>query len=104
MTGSKYAFAVTQLEEHGVLYPDAHMFAQSDFCQSDPDVVASIMTQLSLKVGLKEWGKKAHLVAHSETQQLHLCNTFKPKHWHELTHTQRQMALESHVFLKEKRD
>jgi hypothetical protein len=56
MTGSKHAFAVTQLEEHGVLYPDAHMFAQSDFYQSDPNVVASIMTQLSLKVGLKEWG------------------------------------------------
>jgi hypothetical protein len=89
---------------HGVLHPDAHMFAQSDFCQSNPNVVASIMTQLSLKAGLKEWGETAHLAAHSEMKQLHFRNTFKLKHWHELTHAQRQMALESHMFLKEKHD
>jgi hypothetical protein len=32
------------------------MFIQEDFYQSDPDVVAHIMTQLSLKSGLKQWG------------------------------------------------
>jgi hypothetical protein len=53
MTGSKYSYAVTQLETHGVLHPDSHMFVQEDFYQSDPDVVAHIMTQLSLKSGLK---------------------------------------------------
>ena len=37
-------------------------------------------------------------------KQLHFRNTFKPKHWRELTHTQRQTVLESHMFLKEKRD
>jgi hypothetical protein len=30
------------------------MFIQEDFHQSDPDVVAHIMTQLSLKSGLKQ--------------------------------------------------
>jgi hypothetical protein len=30
------------------------MFVQEDFYQADPDVVAAIMTQLSLKAGLKE--------------------------------------------------
>jgi hypothetical protein len=74
MTGSKHAFAVMQLEERSGLCPDAHVFAQSDFCQSDPNVVASIMTQLSLKVGLKDWGEKARLA------KLRLCNAFKPKH------------------------
>ena len=39
-----------------VLNLDAHMFAQQDFYQSEPDVVAAIMTQLSLKVVLREWG------------------------------------------------
>jgi hypothetical protein len=34
------------------------MFVQDDFYQAEPDVVAAIMTQLSLKAGLKEWGKK----------------------------------------------
>jgi hypothetical protein len=60
MTGSKYSYAVTQLETHGVLHPDSHMFIQEDFYQSDPDVVAHIMTQLSLKSGLKQWGDKAY--------------------------------------------
>jgi hypothetical protein len=29
------------------------MFVQDDFYQAEPDVVATIMTQLSLKAGLK---------------------------------------------------
>jgi hypothetical protein len=95
---------VTQLETKGVLNPDAHMFAQEDFYQADPDVVASIMTQLSLKSGLREWGDKAYEAVESEMKQLHFRNTFKPMHWGELTATQRQMVLESHMFLKEKRD
>jgi hypothetical protein len=40
----------------------------------------------------------------SEMKQLHFRNTFKPKHWSELSKTQRQTVLESHMFLKEKRD
>jgi hypothetical protein len=30
------------------------MFVQDDFYQAEPDVVAAIMTHLSLKAGLKE--------------------------------------------------
>jgi hypothetical protein len=37
-------------------------------------------------------------------KQLHLQKTFKPKHWRELTASQLQIVLESHMFLKEKRD
>ena len=87
-----------------MLNPDAHMFVQEDFYQAEPDVVAAIMTQLSLKVGLREWGDKAYVAAHSEMKQLHLRDTFKPKHWSELSPAQRQTVLESHMFLKEKRD
>jgi hypothetical protein len=72
--------------------------------QAEPDVVASIMTQISLKAGLKEWGKKGFKAAHSEMKQLHLRKTFKPKHWRELSKSQRQTVLESHMFLKLKRD
>jgi hypothetical protein len=39
-----------------------------------------------------------------EMKQLHFRNTFKPKHWNKLSKTQHQMMLESHMFLKEKRD
>jgi hypothetical protein len=105
MTGSKYSYAVTQLESLGVLHPDAHMFVQDNFYQSDPDVVAMVMTQLSLKAGLKEWGDSAWDAAHNEMKQLYFRDTFKPLHWLELSHTQRQTTvLESHMFLKEKQD
>jgi hypothetical protein len=54
MTGSKYSYAVTHMESQGVLNPDAHMFVQEIFFQAEPNVVAAIMTQLSLKAGLKQ--------------------------------------------------
>jgi hypothetical protein len=57
-----------------------------------------------LKAGLKAWGQKAHDAARNEMKQLHMRDTFKPKHWRELSPIQRQMVLESHMFLKEKRD
>jgi hypothetical protein len=100
---SKYAVAVTQLESHGVLHPDTHMFFQTSMNRCEPDVVAAIMTQLSLKAGLKAWGKEAKKAVRSEMKQLHFRDTFRPMHWKELTHTQKQSVLESHMFLKEKR-
>jgi hypothetical protein len=80
------------------------MFVQDDFYQAEPDVVAAIMTQLSLKAGLKERGEEAFMAAQSEMKQYHFRNTFKPKHWRELSQVQRQTVLESHMFLKQKRD
>jgi hypothetical protein len=104
MQGTRYSYAMTQLESQGVLNPDAHMFVQEDFYQADPDVMAAIMTQLSLKSGLREWGEKAYIAIESEMKQLHFRNTFKPMHWSELSAIQCQTVLESHMFLKEKRD
>jgi hypothetical protein len=104
MTGSsKYAYAVTQLDTQGVLHPDSHMFHQSDVHHSEPDVVEAIMTQLSLKAGLKAWGKDSQKAVHSEMKQLHFRDTFKRMRWTELTHAQRLIVLESHMFLKQKR-
>ena len=104
MLGYKYSYAVTQLEIRGVLNPDAHMFVQEEFYQAEPDVVASVMTQLLLKSGLRAWGYKAYTNVQSEMKPLHFRNTFKPKHWRELTHMQRQTVLEFRMFLNEKRD
>jgi hypothetical protein len=105
MSGSsKYAYAVTQMASQEALHPDAHMFFNHCVSQEPPDVVAMIMTQLSLKAGLKEWGEKGTKAARSEMKQLHFRETFKPYHWSELSHTQKQSVLESHMFLKEKRD
>jgi hypothetical protein len=92
MTGLKYSYAVMQLETHGVLHPDSHMFVQEDFYQSDPDD----------KSGLKKWGDKAYAAVTSEMKQLHFRNTFRPKHLSKLWKTQCQTVLESHMFLKEK--
>jgi hypothetical protein len=87
-----------------VLNPDANMFVKEDLYQAEPDVVASIMTKLPLKAGLKQWGDKSLTAAHSEMKQLHLRNMFKPKYWQELTDYQRHIVFKSHMFLKEKRD
>ena len=57
-----------------------------------------------MKAGLREWGDKALFAVKSEMNQLHFINTFRPKHWKDLTATQRRTVLESHLFLKEKRD
>jgi hypothetical protein len=103
MSGSKYSYAVTQLESQVVLNPDVNMIVQEDFYQAEPNVVAAIMTQLSLQAGLKEWGDEAFTAAQSEIKQLHFMNTFKPNHWRELIQFQLQKMLESHMFLKQKR-
>ena len=104
MQGNKYSYAATQLQDMGSLHPDSHMFVQTDFYQHEPDIVAFIMTQLSLKAGLREWGDRAYDAAFAEMKQLHMRDTFEPKHWHELTQHQKDTILESHQFIKEKRD
>jgi hypothetical protein len=100
MKRSKYSYAVTQLESQVVLITDAHMFVQEDFYQSKPDIVVAIMTQLSLKASLKEWGDQAFTAAQSEMKQLNFQKTFKPKYLRELSKAQLQTVLESHMFLK----
>jgi hypothetical protein len=104
MSGSRCSYAVTQLESQGLLNPNAHMVVLEDFYQAEPNVVAAVLAQLSLKNDLKEWGNKAYMAVKSKMKQLHFCNKFKSMHWSELTDTQRQTVLESHMFLKEKRD
>ena len=89
------------------LHPDTHLslLTHEPFATpTDPEVLATIMTQLSLKAGLKAWGDKALEAVHSEMKQLHFRDTFKTKHWKDLNDTQRKSVLESHMYLKEKRD
>ena len=91
------------MSDQGVIHPDTHIFSQPDLYQSEPDVVADIMTQISLKVGWREWGDKYHTSATSVMKQLHFRKTFTPMHLKQLTYDQRMKLLESHMFLKEKR-
>ena len=62
---TKYDFEIMQMSDQGVLNPEAHMFAQQDFYQSEPDFVAVLMTQLLIKVRLREWVYKSHTAATS---------------------------------------
>jgi hypothetical protein len=104
MTGSKYSVALTQLEDHGILHPDFHEMYYWHAVGDQPDVVAAIMTQLSMKAGMKRWGKEARDAVHSEMKQLHFRDTFQPVHYRDLDEQERKMLLESHMFLKQKRD
>ena len=67
------------------------------------DIVAIVMTQLSLKAGLKQWGDDAKIAVEAEVKQLHWRNSFKPVHWKDLTQDRRKQILKSHVFVKKKR-
>jgi hypothetical protein len=87
-----------------VLHPNAHMSFFQQEGPTEPDVVAAVMTQLSLKVRLLHWGDKTKEAVHSEMKQLHLRDTFTPLHWKDLSVTECTSVLESHMFLKEKRD
>jgi hypothetical protein len=78
MKGNSFSYAVTQLQ-NGVLHPDIHMLFMHHMCQEAPDVVAVILTQSSMKAGLREWGGDAEKAVTSEMKQLHLHKTFKAK-------------------------
>ena len=78
--------------------------AQEDFHKAETKDVIAIMTQLYFKVGLKQWGDKAHSAAKSDMNQLHLRNTFIPMHRHDMTYEEHQMVLKLHIFFKKKRD
>ena len=80
MSGYKFSCAVTHLKSQGLLNPDAHIFVQEEFYQAEPDVMASVMKQLSLKSGLRAWVDKAYTAVQSEMKQLKFRNTFKPKY------------------------
>ena len=53
---------------------------------------------------MRSWLENAYTAVQSEMKQLHFRNTFKLKHWRELTNMQHQTVLESNIFLKEKID
>ena len=103
-SGKKYGAALSQLDFPDVVHPDAHMAFSQLTKDVEPKAVAIIMTQLSLKAGLKEWKGKAEDAARAEMKQLHMRNTFQPVRIEDLTPEEKASILESHMFLKKKRD
>ena len=84
MSGKTYLKVMDQLDKQGTLHPDAHLLFNLSV-EEQTSIVSEIMTQLSLKVELKTWGEKGRKAMNLETRQLHLCDTFEPRHRHDLS-------------------
>jgi hypothetical protein len=84
--------------ETHLIHPEAHI---------DPSytlVAHIIMVQYSMKAGMKQFKQRGEDAVSKELSQLHFRDTFEPINPKDLTDKQRQEVLESHLFLKEKRD
>ncbi len=68
--------------------------------------VGMVMAQLSLKAVIKKWGDKSKYAVTAEIKHLNWRNSYKPKHWRELSKGQKEKRgiLESHIFVEEERD
>jgi hypothetical protein len=75
-----------------------------DYSHLHANVVHHAMTKYSLKRGLKKFKVKAEEAVSKELMQLHMKDTFEPQDVKTLTGDQKKSALESLMFLKEKRD
>ena len=103
MLGNTYEKVMAQLDKQGTLHPDEYLLFNLSV-EEKPSVILAIMTQLYLKVGLKAWGDKLRKAMKSEMRQLHLRDTFEPRHHHEMSAKEKSEVLQSHMFLKLKRD
>ena len=65
--------------------------------------MATVLTQLSLKAALKQWGEDAKIAVEAEAKQLHWHNSFERVHYKKIGEDQQKQILELHVFVKKKR-
>ena len=76
-----------------------------EYSTEETKVLAMIFAQVySLNAGLKKFGAKGKAAAYVEMKQLHDRTCWKPVHIKDLTPAQRKKAMESLIFLTEKRD
>ncbi len=110
MKGNKDAVALTQIaaslkgSKHAMSMAQMSVKLMSKGAHMKPDTVGMIMAQLSMKAAIKKWGQEAEYVIAKEMKQLHWRDSYKPKHWHDLTKKQKEQILESYIFVEQKRD
>jgi hypothetical protein len=75
-----------------------------DYSHMHANIVHHAMTQHSLNKGLRNFQKEGENAVEKELEQLHMKETFAPVNEGDLTAKQKKSALESLMFLKEKRD
>ena len=102
MTRNKYSETTATTLNQTTIHPGTHM--QLNLGPSWDHVVHYAMTQLSMKAGLKIWGTKGSQAVSNELSQLHLLDTFRPINPKSLSKSDYDKVLESHLFLKQKRD
>jgi hypothetical protein len=78
------------------------LFLQDTCFKYSSKVVEMVMTQLSLKAALKQWGKDAKVAVEAKAKQLHWRNSFKLVHWKDVNKEKQKQILELHVFVKKK--
>jgi hypothetical protein len=92
MSGKSYAYAQLGL-----------LFLQDTQYKYSSEVVEMVMTQLSLKAALKQWGEDAKAAVEAEAKQLHWRNSFRPVHWKDVDKERQKQILKLRVFVKKKR-
>ena len=95
---STAATQIQGVDRDETIHPDYHLNEQYAL------ITFYIMTQLSMKAGLKRWKEKGESSVSDELSQLHLRDTFEPLNPKGLTKEEFKKVLESHLFLKQKRD
>ena len=101
-TGKKYAETTATTIHKSTIHPDTHMSLNEG--QAWYHVVHYTMTQLSMKAGLNRWVNKVKQAVSKELSQLHMRDTFRPINSKNLLKTEYDKVLESHLFLKQKRN
>jgi hypothetical protein len=92
MSGKSYAYTQLGLS-----------FLQDTRYKYSSELMKMVMTQLSLKAALKQWGKDAKAAVEAEAKQLYWHNSFRPVHWKDVNKERQKQILELHVFVKNKR-
>ena len=84
------------------VHPDTHMRLLQGI---DYDhAVFYAMTQLSTKAGIQKWGEPETEAVSTELEQIHYRDTFDPVNHRSLSKKEYEKVLESHLFLKQKRN
>ena len=65
------------------------------FNDTMPMVVHKVMLHMAMKRGLKQFGLRGEKAVSTELLQIHMQNTFKSKHYNDLTQVERRKAMES---------
>jgi hypothetical protein len=69
----------------------------------NPEVCGLVMAQLSMKSGAAKLGELPVTAAvEAEMKQIHMRDTFVPKHWKDLSTKQKDQILEAFMFVEKK--